>query len=102
MILRTLNPHSYDYHRNLFALHHFKLNDLSLPSMGGPNHRVPIDQYYTNTMGHIVIRVLPGGKEYWVIMLSSNTGNPIVEAYYGPYHSMEKYGLLKYLTRVLR
>lgn len=90
MILRTLDRHSYDYHRDLFALHHFKLNDLALPSLAGSSRHDPIDQYYKNTMAHVVVRVLPGGKEYWIIMLSSDTENPVVQAYYGPYKSMEK------------
>lgn len=90
MLLRTLDPHSYNYHRDLFALHHFKINDLALPSLGKDDNQNPINQYYTNTMGHIVIRVLPGGKEYWVIMLSSDTENPVIKAYYGPYASTQK------------
>ena len=34
--------------------------------------------------------IMPGGKEFWVIMLTSDTENPVIKAVYGPYHSMNK------------
>lgn len=89
MLMRTTDPLVYPYSRDLFALHYFPLNDLSLPSLGGPNHPAPIDHYYKNSMGSIVIRVEPGGKEFWVIMLS-DSGNPLIKAFYGPYKSLSK------------
>lgn len=90
MILRTFDSHSYAQKRELFALHHFALNDLELPSLGGPHHQNPINQYYKDTMGHVVVRVMSGGKQFWVIILTSNTDNPVIKAFYGPYSSARK------------
>ena len=89
MLLRTTSMLNYNYVRDLFALQYFKLNDLSLPSFGAKNQG-PIEQYYKNTMGHVVVRVIPGGKEFWIIVLTSNTPNPVIKAVYGPYHSLDK------------
>ncbi|MEN9449475.1 MAG: hypothetical protein RJA83_89 [Pseudomonadota bacterium] len=91
MILRTLDTRNYSYSRNLFALHYFKLNDLALPALGNPNQQKPIEQYYKNTGGDIVIRVSPEGKKYWVILLINTVNKLVVKAIYGPYfsHSQE-------------
>lgn len=91
MLMRTLDTQAYPYRRDLFALHHFPLNDLSLPFFGDPNkNNSAVDHYYTASMGHIVVRVAPGGKRFWIIMLTSDTDKPVVQAIYGPYLSMEK------------
>lgn len=87
MILRTLDTSSYPYARNLFALHYFKLNDLTLPVLGNPNQQKPIEKYYKDIMGDIVIRVSPGGKKYRVIPLKNTINGPVVKAVYGPYSS---------------
>lgn len=87
MILRTLDTRSYPYSRDLFALHYFKLNDLALPALGNPNQQNPIEHYYKNTSGDIVIRVSPEGEKYWVIFLKNTINKPVVKAIYGPYLS---------------
>lgn len=89
MLLRTTDLHNYNYSRDLFAVQYFKLNDLSLPAFGKSGQHT-IEHFYKNTNGHIVVRVMPGGKEFWVIMLTSDTDKPVIKAVYGPYHSMNK------------
>lgn len=89
MLLRTTNLRNYDYSRDLFALQYFKLNDLALPAFGDSGKQA-IEQYYKNTMGHVVVRITPGGKEFWIVILTSNTPNPVVKAFYGPYKSLHK------------
>lgn len=89
MLLRVLDPHSYNYLRDLFSTNHFALNDLSLPALGN-SKQSSIDHYYKAAGGNIVVRVLPGGKEFWVIVLSRNLEHPVVQAVYGPYFSSRK------------
>ncbi len=89
MLLRTTNLQNYNYSRDLFAVQYFKLDDLVLPAFGGHGQHA-IEQYYKSTDGHVVIRVFPGGKTFWIIILTSNTPNPVVKAFYGPYHSLSK------------
>ena len=40
-------------------------------------------------MGSVVVRVMPGGKEYWIIILSDSS-NPVIKSVYGPYTSLSK------------
>ena len=89
MLLRTTDLRNYNYSRDLFAVHYFKLNDLSIPSFGKSGKKA-IENYYKNTNGHIVVRVMPSGKAFWIIVLTSNTPNPVVKAFYGPYDSLVK------------
>jgi len=40
--------------------------------------------------GHIVVRVMPGGKEYYVIILDDSTEEMTVKSVFGPYASKAK------------
>lgn len=42
---------------------------------------------YKSMQGHIVVRVLPGGKEYFVYILDDSSELPSVSVRYGPYRS---------------
>lgn len=91
MLLRLTDQSIYKGERDLFALAHFKLNDLSIPVLGNPDHHQnAIQTYYKDTDGDVVIRVAPGGKRFWVIMLRSESAIPIIKAVYGPYSSTKK------------
>lgn len=91
MLLRTTDQRFYKHAPDLFALAHFRLNDLSIPALGNPNHHQnAIQTYYKNTDGDVVVRVAPGGKQFWIIMLKSGSVTPIIKAVYGPYISANK------------
>ena len=91
MLLRTTDLHLYNYPRDLFAVAYFKLNDLALPALGGPTQYNAIEHYYKATGGSILVRVAPGGKKFWIVMLSKNSGQPpVVKSVFGPYLSLPK------------
>lgn len=67
----------YNGPRDLFATNMMEANKLVIGGL--------IDQAYKSTQGHILVRVMPGGKSYYVIILDdSNTGRN-VKAVFGPY-----------------
>lgn len=88
MLLRTRSQQLYNYPRDLFSLVRFQLDALSIPVLGEPNQHDTLDQYYKNTNGDIVVRVSPGGKKFWVIVLDTKT--TLTKAVYGPYTSIPK------------
>ena len=44
-----------------------------------------IDQSYKSEQGHIVVRVMPGGKSYYIIILDDANTDRLVKAVFGPY-----------------
>lgn len=90
MLLRVTDKRNYDYPTNLFSLNHFKLNDWLIPALGDQDNHNMINHYYKNSEGHVLIRVMPGGKQFWVVILANDITHPIVKAFYGPYQSMDK------------
>jgi len=46
-----------------------------------------VDQSYKSQQGHILVRVLPGGKTYYVIILDDADTNRLVKAVFGPYQT---------------
>jgi len=46
-----------------------------------------VDESYRSRQGHIVVRVLPGGKTYYVIILDDSREDAPVKAVFGPYTS---------------
>ena len=46
-----------------------------------------VDQAYKSQQGHILVRVLPGGKAYYVIILDDADTNRLVKAVFGPYQT---------------
>jgi hypothetical protein len=49
-----------------------------------------IDRFYKSDQGHIVVRVLPGGKNYYVIILDDTKVDMPVKDVFGPYNSKTK------------
>ena len=69
----------YDGPRDLFATNMMEANKLVI----GPL----IDQAYKSQQGHILVRVLPGGQSYYVIILDDATAERRVKAVFGPYQA---------------
>jgi len=46
-----------------------------------------IDQAYKSQQGHILVRVLPGGKTYYIIILDDAATSRLVKAVFGPYQT---------------
>lgn len=49
-----------------------------------------IDRLYKSQQGHILVRVLPGGKQYYIIILDDHREEAKVKAVFGPYESLSK------------
>lgn len=79
VLVRITNQHIYDGSRDLFATNMLEANRLVI----GPL----IDRAYKSQQGHIVIRVLPGGSSYYVIILDDTKLDMPVKAIFGPYSS---------------
>ena len=47
-----------------------------------------IDRVYKSQQGHIVVRVMPGGNTYYVVILDDNKADIPVKAVFGPYQSV--------------
>lgn len=82
VLIRATTPFLYDGPRDLFATNMLEANKLVIGSL--------IDQSYKSTQGHILVRVLPGGKEYYVIILDDSKEDMPVKNVFGPYQSKNK------------
>ena len=78
-LIRVTSPYLYPEKRDLFATNMMEANELVI----GPL----IEQSYRSRQGHIVVRVLPGGKSYYVIILDDSSQARPVKAVFGPYMS---------------
>ncbi|HVU55267.1 MAG TPA: hypothetical protein VHD83_09440 [Puia sp.] len=78
-LIRVTSPLLYKEKRDLFATNFMEANHLVI----GPL----VDQSYRSMQGHIVVRVLPGGKSYYVIILDDSKADAPVKAVFGPYIS---------------
>ena len=79
VLIRLTTPHLYNAPRDLFATNMLEANKIVI----GPL----IDRSYKSTQGHIVVRVLPEGKTYYVIILDDSRADMPVKAVFGPYTS---------------
>lgn len=79
VLIRMTTPFLYDGPRDLFATNMLEANRIVI----GPL----IDRSYKSQQGHIVVRVLPGGKTYYVIILDDSREDMPVKAVFGPYQS---------------
>jgi hypothetical protein len=79
VLARITNRHIYNEERDLFATNMLEANRLVIGSL--------IDRAYKSQQGHIVVRVLPGGTSYYVIILDDSKANIPVKAVFGPYTS---------------
>ena len=79
VLIRVTSPHIYQAKRDLFATNMMEPTKLVI----GPL----VDRSYTSQQGHIVVRVLPGGKTYYVIVLDDSREDMPVKQVAGPYYS---------------
>lgn len=79
VLVRLTTPFLYEGPRDLFATNMLEANKIVI----GPL----IDRSYKSQQGHIVVRVLPGGKNYYVIILDDTRSDMPVKAAFGPYTS---------------
>lgn len=82
VLIRVTSPLLYAGKRDLFATNFMEANQLVI----GPL----VERSYRSLQGHIVVRVLPGGKIYYVIILDDSVANGVVKAVYGPYTAKGK------------
>jgi hypothetical protein len=82
VLLRLVSQHLYKEPRDLFATNMLEANRHVI----GPL----IDRSYKSQQGHILVRVLPGGTGYYVIILDDQREDAPVKAVFGPYSSLSK------------
>jgi len=82
VLIRAMNPSLYSDPRDFFATNMLEANRIVI----GPR----IDRAYKSLQGHIVVRVLPGGQEYYVIILDDESAHPLVKKVFGPYQTKAK------------
>ena len=82
VLLRVTNKNIYSGERDLFSTNMLEANKIVI----GPL----IDRSYKSQQGHIVVRVLPGGQEYYIIILDDASPAMPVKSVFGPYHSKAK------------
>jgi hypothetical protein len=68
--------------RDLFATNIMEANKIVI----GP----ALERAYKSMDGHIVLRVMPGGKEYFIIILNDENEKNEVKSIFGPYQSKKK------------
>lgn len=79
VLRRLTTPYLYDGPRDLFTTNMLDANKIVIGNL--------IDRSYKSLQGHIVVRVLPGGKEYYVIILDDSRADMRVKDVFGPYAS---------------
>jgi beta-lactamase superfamily II metal-dependent hydrolase len=82
VLIRTMSSYLYPGPRDLFATNMMEANELVI----GPL----VEQSYKSRQGHIVVRVLPGGASYYVIILDDSREDAVVRQVFGPYMSKGK------------
>lgn len=82
VLIRMTTPHLYSEPRDLFATNMLEANRQVI----GPL----IDRSYKSQQGHILVRVLPGGNSYYVIVLDDGNEHMPVKSVFGPYQSKTK------------
>ena len=82
VLIRMTTPYLYEGPRDIFATNMLESNKQVI----GPL----IDRSYKSMQGHIVVRVLPGGKTYYIIILDDSKEDLKIKAIFGPYTSKEK------------
>ena len=77
VLIRATTPYLYEGPRDLFATNMLQANR----DVIGPL----IDRSYKSQQGHILVRVLPGGNSYYVIILDDSVEKLRVKDVFGPY-----------------
>ncbi|MCO5235670.1 MAG: hypothetical protein M9933_05310 [Chitinophagaceae bacterium] len=83
VLRRLTTPFLYEGPRDLFTTNMLDANKYVIGSL--------VDRAYKSQQGHIVVRVLPGGKEYYVIILDDSREDMPVKDVFGPYTSKLKH-----------
>jgi hypothetical protein len=82
VLIRAVSSLLYPGPRDLFATNFMEANELVI----GPL----VEQSYRSRQGHIVVRVLPGGASYYIIILDDSRPEMPVKSVFGPYLSKGK------------
>ena len=82
VLIRATSQLLYPGARDLFATNFMEANELVI----GPL----VAQSYKSRQGHILVRVLPGGREYYVIILEDGDAGRRVRQVFGPYGAKGK------------
>ena len=82
VLIRATTPFLYEGPRDIFATNMLQANK----DVIGPL----VDRSYKSQQGHIVVRVLPGGKSYYVIILDDTVDSLRVKYVFGPYDVLPK------------
>jgi hypothetical protein len=82
VLIRLTSPYLNTTPKDLFATNMLDANKYVI----GPL----IDKSYKSLQGHILVRVLPGGSEYYIIILDDSNENMLVQRVFGPYRSKLK------------
>ena len=77
VLIRATTPFLYEGPRDIFATNMLQANK----DVIGPL----IDRSYKSQQGHILVRVLPGGSSYYVIILDDSVEKLMVKEVFGPY-----------------
>lgn len=86
VLIRMTTPYLYSEERDIFATNMLEANRVVI----GPL----IDRSYKSQQGHIVVRVMPGGKNYYVIILDDSKPEMPVKKVFGPYTSKKSSKLI--------
>jgi hypothetical protein len=82
VLRRVTSEYLYEGPRDLFATNMMEANKIVI----GPR----LEKAYKSMDGHILLRVMPGGNEYYVIILNDENTEYEVKAVFGPYQSKRK------------
>ncbi len=80
-LLRMTSEYIWEGERDIFATNMLPANKLVIGSL--------INENYKSMSGHIVLRVMPEGTEYYVYILDHNDREKLVKAVFGPYKSKQ-------------
>ena len=82
VLIRLTSPYLNATPKDLFATNMLDANKYVI----GPL----IDKSYKSLQGHILVRVLPGGNDYYIIILDDSNADMLVKNVFGPYRSKVK------------
>lgn len=82
VLRRMVSKHLYPGPRDLFTTNMMEANKMVIGSL--------VEQSYKSMEGHIVVRVLPGGNSYYVIILNDENEANEITGVFGPYETKKK------------
>lgn len=82
VLRRITSQYLYEGPRDLFATNMMEANKIVI----GPS----LERAYKSMDGHILVRVMPPGNEYYVIILNDENTENEVKAVFGPYQTKKK------------